>query len=114
MVILKKTSSGEKEIIKYLEINNIEYSGQKTFNDLKMIGLLRFDFYLPKQNICIEYDGEQHFKIIEYFGSRSEYMKRRHRDKLKDQYCLDNNIKLIRIPYTKYKEIETIITRLLC
>ena len=72
---------------------------------------LPFDFYLPDLNIIIEFDGQQHFKPV--WGE--ENFKRLQRlDKIRDEYCKKNQIKLIRIPYTmSQKEIETkILTEL--
>ena len=65
-----------------------------------------FDFYLPDYNTCIEYDGEQHFhtpnnKTSTYF-TKEKIDEIQYRDSIKNQYCKDNNIKLIRIPYTDY------------
>ena len=78
-------------------------SREKVFEDCtnqmegKSCRKLRFDFYLPKQNTLIEYDGEQHFIQRGRFGSGFEALKRN--DKIKNEYCRDNNIKLIRIHY---------------
>ena len=47
------------------ETNNINYIREKRFKDCKNIKPLPFDFYLPEKNICIEYDGEHHFKSID-------------------------------------------------
>ena len=58
-----------------------------------------FDFYLPELNICIEYDGLQHFKSIPYWGGDDGLLERQTRDKFKTGYCFNNNIKLIRIKY---------------
>jgi len=56
-------SKGEEKIQEYLKYNNIEYLNQKSFNDCRYKQLLKFDFYIPKYNMCIEYDGEQYFEI---------------------------------------------------
>ncbi|OTF89816.1 hypothetical protein A8C46_00005 [Ligilactobacillus salivarius] len=50
--------------------------------------------------MAIEYDGEQHFRSIDYFGGDKEFTKRINYDKIKNQYCDDNDIFLVRIPYT--------------
>lgn len=55
-------SKGEAKIQKILEENNIYFETQKTFKDCKDQGNLKFDFYLPNYNCCIEYDGIQHFE----------------------------------------------------
>jgi len=72
---------------------------QKTFDSCRSVYVLPFDFYLPEQNICIEYDGEQHYKVIKYWGGENGFLMRQKRDKIKTDYCKDNNIKLIRIRY---------------
>jgi very-short-patch-repair endonuclease len=92
-------SKGEKKIRKYLIDNKIEFENQKKFYDCKYISSLRFDFYLPKLNICIEYDGEQHFILKKYWGGEKEFKKIQKRDKIKNQYCKKNHINLLRIKY---------------
>lgn len=90
---------GEKEIRLILEDIGIEYEKQKTFKGCKDKKLLQFDFYIKDMNLCVEYDGIQHFKIVEYFGGRSEFMKIKYRDKIKNQYCENEGIDLLRINY---------------
>lgn len=63
-----RESKGESEISKFLKKNNIKFIQQKTFKKCKNVRTLPFDFYLPNYNTCIEFDGEQHFKIVEYWG----------------------------------------------
>ena len=104
-----KFSLMEKYITSILEINNIEYITEKAFEDC--IGIngwkLRFDFFLPKYNTLIEYDGMQHFKPIEYFGGVESYNTLKSNDQIKNDYCKYNNIDLIRLPYTlSNNEIE--------
>lgn len=76
---------------------------EKTFQDCTNQGKerackpLRFDFYLPEQNTLIEYDGEPHFVKRGKYGEGFE--NRQKNDEIKNQYCKDNNIKLIRIHY---------------
>lgn len=95
-------SSGEKTIEKFLKDNSIEYKRQKTFIDcINPITnhKLRFDFYIPKLNICIEYDGRQHFYPVKKWGGYNALLTCIQRDNVKDNYCKDKNIKLIRISY---------------
>lgn len=69
----------------------------------------RFDFYLPDYNCCIEYDGEQHFEYTQKTGgwnTLKNFEKTQYRDLLKNKYCDDNNIKLIRIPYWDYDKLD--------
>jgi very-short-patch-repair endonuclease len=96
-----KISAGENKIISYLSEKNIIFETQKTFENCKNIRKLPFDFYLPDYNICIEFDGRQHYIISEYFGGIENYNNISKRDKIKTKYCLENNIKLLRIKYNE-------------
>ena len=94
-----KQSKGEKEIKKYLKMNKMKFIEQKRFENCKNKNKLPFDFYLPDLNVCIEYDGKQHFESVEFFGGEKAFYKIKENDKIKNQYCLENNIGLIRISY---------------
>jgi hypothetical protein len=104
-----RLSKGENRIYNLLKEKGINYKVQYMFNDCVNIKKLPFDFYLPEQNICIEYDGLQHFKPIDYFGGVKSFNELKQRDSIKDKYCLENNIKLIRIPFDKYDFIDDIL-----
>lgn len=74
----------------------------------------RFDFYLPKYNLFIEYDGEQHYKPVKYHNQSDEetnlaFRRTQEHDKIKNAYCEEKNINLLRIPYWEKENIETII-----
>ena len=98
-------SKGERKIEDILKQNKISFQREVSFNDLHGLGnnLLRFDFAIFKQDqlIClIEYDGEQHFKKISLFDKDEDsFLIRRAHDLIKNKYCFDNDIPLIRIPY---------------
>jgi hypothetical protein len=103
-------SNGEREIRLYLSDNKITYIPQHKFSDCKYKRLLPFDFYLPEYNTCIEYDGEQHKNLFGFEKNDDKLKIRIIRDDIKTKYCLEKNIKLIRINYTdniliKLKEI---------
>lgn len=89
------------------------YEKQKTFEGCRNKKLLRFDFYLPNQNMLIEYDGKQHFEVIKNFGGESGFVCRKQNDKLKTEYARDNDIELLRIPYTEMKNVSTILKTIL-
>lgn len=93
-------SRGEQLVKDYLENMNIKYIYGYVDSELKDKKSLHFDFLLTELNIAIEYDGIQHFKPIDYFGGIKSFQSQQVRDKLKDRYCKDRGIKLIRIPYT--------------
>lgn len=97
-------SKMENYIESLLLENNIIYNKQKTFEGCKYKNKLRFDFYLPKYNICIEFDGIQHFKPIRFFGGKKRFILQKMKDEIKNRYCLDNGIKLIRFNYLQDNE----------
>jgi len=94
-------SKGEREIKNLLNNNNILFETQKKFGKCKYKRILPFDFYLPKDNLCIEFDGEQHFKPIKHWGGQKDFKYRKKLDNIKNNFCKDNNIKLIRIKYNE-------------
>lgn len=109
-----KISKGEKSIADFLCANNINYKSQFFFKDLKSDSnvYLRFDFAVfenGKIKFLIEYDGEFHYQVKESFGGLEALLKQQKHDAMKDQYCKNNNYKLIRIPYWEYKNIEEIL-----
>lgn len=111
-------SKGETKIIKFLNDNNIKYECQKKFLNLINNGRnsLRFDFYIPSKNLLIEYDGIQHYKggkIFNHILTKKEFEEIRKRDKIKSKYAKNNNIKLLRIPYFQFKEINKILKKFL-
>ena len=63
-----------------------------------------FVFYLPEYNTMIEYDGRQHFEPISKFGGEEGFNKLRRNDEIKNEYCRNRNITMIRIPYTMPKD----------
>lgn len=109
-------SKGEKRISEYLTSNNINYISQYKFENCRNNRPLPFDFYLPDYNICIEYDGEQHFHPVDFTNkdmkkAEEAYLGLKKRDEIKTQYCEDSNIKLIRIPYWEFDNIENILIK---
>jgi len=105
-------SKGELKIKKILEENSVLFEQQKTFEGLKDNRKLRFDFYLPEYNTCIEYDGRQHFEPIDIWGGKEELFKIKERDLIKNKYCKENSIKLLRIHY-KDKNLRSLVKEIL-
>ena len=91
----------EKEISLLLKENNIEFERQKSFDWLKLEKPLRLDFYLPKYDIAIECQGEQHYEPIEHFGGEKEFLETVKRDEEKKNSCKTNGVKLFY--FTKQK-----------
>jgi len=108
-------SKGENLVRVILEKNKIPY---KQYHKLKgcfvkrneRCFLLTFDFYLPKHNTVIEYDGRQHYEPVDYFGGEETYQRQVMLDSIKNDFCKDSGIKMIRIPYdTNDEDVENII-----
>lgn len=92
-------TSGERKVRQHLEKNKIKYEFQKTFKDCKDINALPFDFYLPEYNTAIEFNGQQHYESVEYFGGEEKFKTQQKHDQIKRDYCNKNNIKLLEIRY---------------
>lgn len=90
---INHTSTGELFIKSTLDDNNIEYQQQYSFPDLKYKRPLKFDFFIEKYNILIEYDGSQHYNMDSLFYDNEAII----RDTLKDNYVKSNNLRLLRI-----------------
>lgn len=102
-------SVGVVKIKSWLDKNHIKYKREKTFNGCVYQRKLFFDFYLPDYNTCIEFDGQQHFKPTLKFGGEKNFRKYQIRDNIKNKYCKDNNINLLRIKYDEINKIDTIL-----
>lgn len=99
-------TSGERKVRQWLEKHNIAYIFQKTFDNCRDLRLLPFDFYLPDFDTVIEYDHKQHYEPIEHFGGQEAFELRIKHDNIKNEYCKNNGISLLRIPYFKNVEEE--------
>jgi len=102
-------SKGEDILSRIFNKLNIKYIPQYSFDDLKIKGKLRFDFYLSNNNILIEFDGIQHFEKVKYFNDKKGLEKTQLSDKLKEEYCKQNNIPLIRISYKDFNKLENLL-----
>jgi len=92
-------SKGERKIRLFLKKQNIEFISEKKFDGCEYKKQLRFDFYLPNKNCCIEFDGEQHYQLYKFEKTTEKLEIRKKRDQIKNIYCQENNIKLHRIKY---------------
>jgi hypothetical protein len=110
-----RESRGEFAIRQYLSKVDINFISQYEFTDLisDLKVPLKFDFALFNKDqelvMLLEYDGEQHFKWIKGLMSKSKYNRQKKHDKMKDDYCIKNNIPLLRIPYWDFDKIEDIL-----
>ena len=104
----KQQSSGELKISEILSNNNINYIAQYKIEDFSKFASFDFAIFDNNNNLIklIEFDGIQHFEIIEAFGGEEKFKIQQERDKRKNKYCKDNNINLLRIPYWDYEKID--------
>lgn len=110
-----KTSKGEYKIRKWLQKNNIEFESQKIFEDAKYKFNLRWDFYLPKYNTLIEYNGRQHYEFVgRWHKDLAGFRVQLERDILKSEYARENNIKQLVISYEEFDDIEKILEQNFC
>lgn len=102
-----KRSSGEQKIKDILTKYKIPFEEQKMFDSCRFQDtgrMARFDFYVNNKYI-IEYDGQQHFKSVEYFGGNDALKRTKQHDKYKNNWCKKHKISIIRIPYTRFEEL---------
>ena len=97
-------SKGVRDIVNILENKKIKYDREHYYVDCKNINYLRFDFYLPDYNLLIEYDGRQHFEVVDIWGGVEGLKKRKLNDEIKNKYCIKNRIPLLRISYLENVE----------
>jgi len=88
-------SLGERLIANFLDKNEIKYVSQKKFDGCVNKSSLIFDFFLPDYNCCIEFNGIQHYYPVNIFGGDESFKITKLRDKIKYDFCAENNILLI-------------------
>lgn len=106
-------SKGEEKVEDLLKELNVRYEVEKSFEQCVNTEALFFDFYLPDYNACIEYDGKQHLYPIKWFGGKKnlEYVQRC--DTIKNKFCADNGVSLLRIPFYEFNNIDKLISEFL-
>lgn len=104
-------SQGAKAVELYLQFKNWTYEKEKTFPGCVYKKLLRFDFYVPHLNLLIEFDGGQHFRSTEFYGGDEAFKNGQIRDAIKEDYCANSKIRLIRL--ADHKTINSDLDRYL-
>lgn len=111
-----RMSSGERAVESWLQQHRIEYVRQKQFPRCGgAVRAYRFDFYIPEIRTCIEFDGQQHFQEVDFSGKSSPEDLRKAlfdtqcRDLLKDMYCEEHGLNLIRIRYDEIDQVSDIL-----
>jgi hypothetical protein len=101
-------SKNERIIEKYLIDHSIEFYYQFNLNQLIPVPrLIKIDFYIPKTNTLLEYDGHQHYEPVRFGNitieqAQEKFLKQQERDQFVDQMCKENAITLIRINGMEY------------
>jgi hypothetical protein len=119
--INRYSSKGTIEIERCLNDLNLKYEREVSFEECKRIRPLYFDFLVYSNNkkddyILIEFDGELHYRPFDknYNSNKTKFDEQKERDAIKDKFCKDYNIPLIRISYRKSNKIESIIKQVCC
>lgn len=103
-------NKGREKIIKYFNNAFLTFGTEKTFEDCFYKNILRFDFYVEKYNLLIEYDGMQHYKPVKFFGGEKSFKLNKIRDNIKNEHCKNSPVlNLLRISYLDYDKVEYII-----
>lgn len=115
-----KSSIGEQKIFSFLNKYGINFEKEKYFADCKDRQMLPFDFYLKDYNLCIEFQGEQHYRPVDFSYIPTEESKRKaekefaetqKRDGIKKEYCRSKGIGLLLIIYKQINQIESILIK---
>ena len=112
----KNKSKGEYAIENFLKDNKIKYKTQYTFQDCINVTYLRFDFAILNEDdtlkFLIEFDGSQHYSSSGRLYTEQKVIYIKTNDKIKNSYCESNNIRLVRIPYWKLKNINNLLNNI--
>ncbi|MCM1259036.1 MAG: zinc-ribbon domain-containing protein [Roseburia sp.] len=111
---LIRSSRMERLTYDFLKKMKLNFKTEKKFSKCQDQKSLPFDVYLSDKNKIIELDGVQHFRGIDAWGGDNQLTINKKHDEIKDNFCFENNIPLLRIPYiydadNDKKEIEDII-----
>jgi hypothetical protein len=100
------SSKGEERLLILLEKRNIEFQRQKRFTECCYKYPLPFDFYLPKYNACIEYNGPQHYEYVKHFHrSLDGFQQQLLKDELKREFCCRRNKPFLEVRYDDDMEL---------
>lgn len=103
-------SRGEEKICQLLNQAHIKYNREQTFTDLRG-GRFRYDFFIKQEgqpSVLIEYNGEQHYKMIkQFYRNEGEWYAARERDRQKISYALANDMIIYEIPYWELSKMQT-------
>lgn len=100
-------TSGEIKVAEILKANNVEYKEQYRIKEFNISAPFDFAVFNDDELMgLIEYDGQQHFYAIDHFGGEERLKMQQEIDRRKNKWCEENDINLLRIPYTDYNKID--------
>lgn len=105
-------SKGERAVARALEKLQIAYERERKFPDCRDKRPLRFDFWLPKLNVLVEFDGLQHHEPYKLFGGAEMFEVTQRRDRIKTAYARKKRIRLIRVRYS-VRDVEAFLVKTL-
>lgn len=105
------SSFGEYQINQYFINKRIKFESQKRFDGLLGLGngLLSYDFYIPRYNLLIEAQGEQHKKSVVIFGGEEQFKIQQEHDRRKREYAENNGFNFLEIWYYDYDNVNNIL-----
>lgn len=111
--VICNNSIGELSIKNWLDNHNIKYEAQKKFENLSLKKQLSYDFFIPEKDLLIEFNGEQHYRLVPRFHKKGVYDLRNQfmRDKLKRDYAVKNNYELLIVDWDELKNLDVILSK---
>lgn len=100
-------SKGSKAIKKWLQEQNFSFEVEKKF---EWSGLKRYDFYIPSCRLLIEFNGEQHYRPIQFFLKSRTFEQQQESDALKERWAKENGYNFLVIKYTEIDKIPEILS----
>lgn len=103
---------GQRKIVDHIKVRNLPYTVE-----YRIPGNLRLDVAVfdPKHHgkllAVIEFQGEQHYHPVSFYGGREKFRRQIKNDQQKRIYCMQNHIHLIIIPYWEFEQIGKIIDK---
>ena len=101
-----KNSAGELYIESFLQQEGMQYESQYKFKECRYKRELPFDFFIPSMNMCIEFQGDQHFRAVARFGGTPSFELIKKRDKIKEDFCRNNAINLLILTKENIKDLK--------
>ena len=96
-------SAGEIKLEQICQENNWDYQMEYRIKDFNILSPFDCAIFKDNELFClIEYDGQQHFEAVDLFGGEMTFQEQQQRDIKKNEWCVKNNVVLLRIPYTDY------------